>query len=667
MKRVAFLVICMGAFALLFAAMGVALAGDASANTSSFSISPSVSPASISGPQEVTVTITITHLGETVEDISITLMDPNRNQVSLPNSKLSPGDKVTYSGKWAVSEAELANGRFVYNLSWGNTTRAIPVPISRATASSTSGSSGGSSGGRLTASYTITPEVASRGQTVTLAYTLHNGSDTDIIDVVITNSNLSSRDRVTIPRIGAGETVTQNYQYSMGNRSITSRPRVTYRVEGASRNTTISNIGTKTIRFERGGVTANLRTSSRTEVEPGTNLTLTLNLNNSSAVSYKDIKVTSPQLGDIATGIELRANNGRHSVTHTFAVEKTDEYAFLVTGTGSDGRTLDISSNFIRITALDMSRQLQLAIQATTDTLEIYEEPGIIDFVVSVRNTGEATGNDLVLMHGKTTIADIGTLAPGEERVVAKRLLASMHGTFGFSVIGLNGQGVSQTVTQDEKEMVYVAFATPPPPTPAPTERPTEPPEEEEDIFVSGATGDDSGNGMTLLWVLAGVLMAALAAVLGMIVVSRRRQAREKAQSESAIDSMERGPRRDYTGNTTKHKPIQDSPRRDALDVFDDLDVGLEYAQEINPPKPRPAKPAKPMEGVGLTSGMSMSELAAKYGRPEQPEQDETVPSRTVDDAASAYLARMREPAERDERGDPPEYTRRRRARSADA
>jgi|GEM_PF-3517454 len=678
MKRIAFLVICLGVFALLVGVAGIALAAEENTSASSFSISPSASPKSISGPQEVSITITITHLGETMENISITLVDPNRTPLSLPSSTLSPGATVTYSGKWTVTQAELDSGKIVYNLSWGNTTRAVPVAISKASSSSSSSSS--SAVANLTASYVIMPENASKGQTVTLAYTLYNGNDVDVVDVAITNTNLGSKNRVSIPRIAAGETVTQNFQYTMGAKSVTSKPKVTYKAEGASKTTTIANIGTKTIKFEKTGVTANLRTSSKTEVLPGAELSLTLNLANTSSVTYKDVRVSSPQLGEIATGLELRANGGKQSVSKAFVVSQSDEYSFKVTGTGSDGKTLDISSNFIRVTALDMSRQLQFSIQATTESLEIYHEPAVVDFMFVIRNIGEATGNDLMLMHGPTAIANIGALAPGEERVLAKRLEVSMQGEFGFSVTGLNGQGVSQTVTQNKDQMVRLTYAQP---TPRPTDPPppTQPPDETEatDVPVSGGAREDSGGGgMTLRWVLAGVLMAALAAVLGMIVVNRRRQSREEAQSEAAIDSMQRGSRRDYTGNTSKHKPIQDV-QRSRRDGYDDAD-GIEYEakfyadrEELPKPRPKPvpAPPPSSEEGVSLTSGMSMSELAATYGRP-----DEETPTRTIDEATNAYLARMREPVEKDEAplrgvsggyGDQPEYTRRRRARSADA
>ncbi|MCL2544501.1 MAG: hypothetical protein FWE77_01135 [Clostridia bacterium] len=687
MKRIAFLAICLGVVLLLFGVAGTAAATDGG-ERNPFSISASASPRSIAEPRQVDITITVTNLGESAGSIPVRLYDPNRTQLSFP-AELGQGQSATYTGKWSVTEEELANGKINFRYTYRSPADGIDYSgVVSASISRTSGTS--SSSARLTASYTISPESASRGQTVTLTYTLRNNSGTDMVDVVITNPNLT-KERVNIARIPAGETVSRNYQYTMGTRSVTSKPRVSYKPEGGGNKDvrTISNIGSKTIRYERGGVTANLRSSSRADVEPGTKLDLTLTITNTSGTAFKDVKITSELLGDIATGIELSANNGKHTETKTITVEQSAEYVFQITGTGADGKALDITSNMIQVTALDMSKRLQLAIEASTDTLQIYEEPAEIDFVITVQNIGEATGTDLVLMHGKTTIADIGTLAPGEERVFAKRLLASMHGTFGFSVTGLNGQGVTQTVTQKDDEMIFVAYAEPTPmPTspPLPTAAPTT---EATDIPISGGTTDDSeGGGMTLLFVLAGVLLAALFAVLGMIVIGRRRQAQEEAKSDAAIDSIERASRRDYMGGTSKHKPVQASkPTRggakEGADAdAEDADYRVDLAEEFERGKP-PSKPA-PAAGVSLTSGLSMSELAAQYGRPGQEEapaarrrarSGEEAPARTtrtVEGAASAYLSRMREPVQSDEAGlgeyaERPEHPRRRRARSANA
>jgi len=542
----------------------------------------------------------------------------------------------------------------------------IAASISRASASS------GTT--RLNASYTITPESAAKGQTVTLAYTLHNAGTTDIVDVVITSPNLGARDRVNVARIAAGERITVNYQYTMGTRSATFRPRITYRADGGRSTQTINNVGNKTVTFQRGAVTANLSTRNRTTVEPGTQLDLTLNLTNSSSVTYTDVKITSELLGEIETGITLRANNGRHSATKTITVDESREYSFRVTGKGSDGKELDITSNLIRVTALDMSKQLQFAIEATTDTLEIYEEPALIDFIITVRNTGQATGTDLFLMHGRTQLHNIGTMNPGEERMFAKRLLVSMHGEFGFSVTGNNAQGMSQTITQNEEERVKVAYAeptpipvTPPPATKPPVQEATEPP------IVGATTGDsDGGDNMTILWVLAGVLLTALAAVMGVSAVSRRRQARDEAKGDSAIDTIQRTPVRDYT---SKHKPIQGTQRMRPV-TPESVDADMED-MEFEVGHERLKAGLAPERGMGsLAAGMSMSQLAATYGRPEEeeapkarkrPRADDAAPARTAEEATNAYLSRMREPAEGAESAEAGDYTRRRRARSAGA
>lgn len=673
MKRVTFLVICMGAVALLFGIAGAALASEGSASIfDPITHTEACSPRSIPGPQKVEVTISITNQAKV--EVPVVLLGPGYTQ--LNTYTLEAGATVTYTGQPEVTEAELKDGKIMYYLDYRRfmdidghiasegsydyaeetevTTVPFSVPISKSSSSSASAS--------LKASYSITPQSASRGQTVTLVYTLTNDGEADVVDVAITNTNLGKDSKVSIPRIGAGETVIENYQYTMGGKAVTSRPKVQYKPEGGGeKDAKTLNLDTEQIKFDRLGVTANLKSLNKTEVQPGTEIELSINLANTSNVTYKNVRVSNPELGDIASGIELKSGNGKVTETKKVTVAATKEYIFYITGASDDGKELNITSNIIRATALDMNKQLQFDIQASTETLEIYEEPAEIDFLISVRNTGATTGTELNLMHGKTKIAEIGTMAPGEERVFAKRLLISMHGEFGFSVAGLNGQGLEQTVTQKPEEKLYVAFAEPTP-TPAPTRAPTEIPVETE-VPIASPTEDKSENGMTLLWVLAGVLMVALLAVLGVIAVGRRQQAQEEAKSDSAIDSIQRGSRRDYT---SKHKPIQDAPRgrRDVQDDGEGEEYGVDYDKELA------ELSAKSFlaEGTGLAEGLSMSELAAKYGRPDQ--EEEPTPRKRKHAVGEPAAKTERKPHDdlsdggADEPGEP---TRRRRARAAGA
>ena len=142
MKRAAFPVICLGALLFLLAAMGTALGAEGGDVYDPISISASCAPKSISGPQEVTVTITVTNHADADFDVPIALTGPDRTALSLPNgiTTLAQKQMVTYTGKWSVSADDLAAGKIIYYLSYqrlgeaANYTRPIAIPITKVTA-----------------------------------------------------------------------------------------------------------------------------------------------------------------------------------------------------------------------------------------------------------------------------------------------------------------------------------------------------------------------------------------------------------------------------------------------------------------------------------------------------------------------------------------------------
>ncbi len=664
MKKTALLGVCIGALLLLFGIANPAL-GE---SYRPLGVSSSCSPKSITAPGEVTVTIIVTNQADGELTVPVTLLDPAGNQVSFSGgiTSLAAQQKATYTGKWSVSAAELADGKLKYKLSSSELAEngsLIPystvasVAIKKEAASTSSASV-------LTGSYSVSPSTASKGQTVTLTYTLSNTSGTDIIDVTITNTSLT-KEKIFISRLPAGDKVTKTFQYTMGSKSIKAKPKITYKMEGStggSKDVKTVNLGSKTIELEKGGVLVNLKAKGSTEVEPGSKVELTLTVTNGSNVTYKNIKISDTHLGEIATIPELKAKTGKHTETKTITVDVTADYTFSVKGTSDDGKELDLISNTMHLVAIDMSKRMQLEIGAVAQTTEASDYPAEIVFEVNVKNTGTSTGKDMVLKHGKTTIATIGTMAPGEEQTFVKRILVSMAGKFMFSVTGNNEQGASQTVDGNTVDVVYIEPTPEPPP---PTIQPTAPPIQNA-LTATDAPADDAkksgtAGGMQFLWIIAGALALALVAVLTVVIMGRRRQAAEAERGKNSIDSMQVSTRRNYAA-----APRQQQNSRPARRPEKDEDA---YEREYE----QMADDADYGDAPEAYTGESMHELAERYGRPGAEEQGRPRKQGRGQsgDRGEAYLARMRE-AEADDMAD--EYQdasgdgrRRRRARSADA
>lgn len=596
-------------------------------------------PKSISGPQKVTVTISVSNNADdaAIPAIPVTLYDPAGNQVSFSGGVTQVGyqQKATYTGDWSVTADELNAGQIKFKLSYSvydtdlqalvGASKVVSVGISKTKASA-----------KVTGAYTISPSTATKGQKVTLTYTVSNVGNTDVIEVQVTNVNLSKNDKVTFGRIKAGEQVTKTYEYEMGSKTVKSRPKVTYKADG-NKNVETVYMKEESIQFRKGDITVNLKAKPETEVKPGTKVDLICTITNTSNVGFEKLKITDPILGDIATNISLAAKGKKgdvHVETKTVEVSETGDYTFHVVSE-AEGEELDRPSNTVRLVAIDMSKQLQLSVSSEVQSMEINEKPAELVFVLTVKNTGEVPGKDLVLKHGNTTIAKIPALAPGEEQVLAKKLLVSMEGKFKFTISGANEQGTMQSFDSNELQVAFVE------PTPLPTVAPTaEPPPENEDatpIPAPTASAENTGTGgigMTLLYVMAGLLVLALAAVIAMVFIGRRRGANDSNAEELVLDSMQRGTRREYAA---QHRMAHTQSKRQPTD---ELDVdGLDYPGYEDAP-----------EELSLSGNASIRELAAVYGRPNEQagdemdwgDQEDVGKEIAGDDATSEYLARMR-------------------------
>ena len=566
----------------------------------------SCAPKAMTGPQTVTVTITVRNGGDATLTQPVKLYDPNGSQVAFTNGSnavtLKQQERVTYVGDWAVTADELAAGKIKYKLSYavydedGNakgTSRVISVPIQKTVPTA-----------KVTADYTVAPTMAAKGQKVTLTYTVSNVGNVDAENIVITNPNLTDK-KITIARLPAGEQAVETFEYTMGSKTIKFKPKVTYKAVGSTKVTSITNMAQKTIDLAKGDVTVNLKATGATTALPGAPITLTCTITNKSNVTYTDVLISDPQLGQIASGVELKAKTGTYTVEKVIAVEEVTDYAFTVTGQSASGQTLELTSNAIHVVAIDVNKILQLEVSAEAETLSIRENPAEMVFTITVKNIGNVPGKNLAVKASGTTIETIPELAAGEEIAITKLVAVSMAGKFMFTVSGVDEQGTTQSFDTNILQVIQLdPTPEPPPPTQAPTEAPegmqVEPtdtppptiPAANRDTTDGSGTG---GGGMTLLYIMAGLLVLLLVAVLAMVVLSRRRRAQEEAEAEAAVDTFERGARRGYATPQRRTRTSRGAPERtDEADASDEMEV-LDEIPVVTPARyarPEPAQAA---------------------------------------------------------------------------
>ena len=141
----------------------------------------------------------------------IALYDPNGDLVSTYNG-LQGEQSVTYTGTWHVTQDQIQEGKIKYyiqyNIDSGNgsdkVVRAVPVTIQTEAAAP-----------QLTATYTVTPTSARKGQKVSVENTLSNTGNIELRRLVVSNEGISDK-KLTAPSLSVGEKVTLTDSFTMG-------------------------------------------------------------------------------------------------------------------------------------------------------------------------------------------------------------------------------------------------------------------------------------------------------------------------------------------------------------------------------------------------------------------------------------------------------------------
>ena len=224
-------------------------------------------PQSVISEQDVSITIKVYNSSQTDMTEQIALYDPNGDLVSTYNG-LQGEQSVTYTGTWHVTQDQIQEGKIKYyiqyNIDSGNgsdkVVRAVPVTIQTEAAAP-----------QLTATYTVTPTSARKGQKVSVEYTLSNTGNIELRSIVVSNEGISDK-KLTAPSLSVGEKVTLQDSFTMGDSELTSQPTVTYQASGESKTYTISDLARKTITLAQDGLEAELTTDAGDNVYPGSKI-----------------------------------------------------------------------------------------------------------------------------------------------------------------------------------------------------------------------------------------------------------------------------------------------------------------------------------------------------------------------------------------------------------
>ncbi len=562
MKRKLFIAVLMAAALLL-------VAGLATAETDPIVCSMEVTPARLTGPGTVEVTISISNSGSEDMKDPVILYNPVSQVVSEFGTNgaviLKAGETKTWTGKWDVNQRTLENGSVVFFVKYtlykdSGESYSQSQPI-RGKIAYQAGDEAG-----IEIKRTISPSMAREDQVVTVKYDIINTGSVPITGIVVQES--ITKEPQKIDTIEAGKTAQVKFNVKMGKKDLVSKATITYVAGGTSSTETVDE---QKITYGEPAMITKLTSSSK-GVPINEKITLTLEIKNNGTVDYSDLRVTDPILGDVFTNQALKAG-GELKLEKEITLTATTDYQFTITAIDNTGTEVSLTTDAVTVTAVDPNKALHLEVVATADRTEVFEKPGRVRFSIKVTNDSEIEAKKVGIYHSNTKIYTFESIPAGESRSLTRDAALSQAGKYQFTASVVDD--LSNTLNFKSNEM-QIAFSvpTPAPATPEPVGAPTPEP-----VFVpvtmppitDPSIGAFPKMVHTILWpilIVSGVLLIGSAILLA---IATKRRAEQKKASEAAYDHLERAKRRDYV-TPAEPDEVAETPKASARAHGDEED-----------------------------------------------------------------------------------------------
>lgn len=559
-----------------------------------------VSPSTLSEPGEVTVTISISNSGDTDMQEPLTLYSPTSDKVTDFGDNgtvtLKAGEVKTWTGTWNVNQQTLKNGQIVFFAKYvlvsstgERETKSQQIrgklEVSEATTD-------------VEIRRTISPGTAREGQEVTVKYDIVNTGTTTLKNLVLEeNKDISAKSTKIDGELKAGDAAQLKYTVKMGKKNLTSSATLTY-TAGSSSDKLTEKVGEQQILYGEAFMTAKLTASSKGVPINGT-VTLTLELKNEGSVDYTKILVSDPTLGDVFTNQELKSG-GTLTLEKEITLTKTTDYQFTITAIDNTGTEVSLSTDSLTLTAVDPNNVLHLNVVASADRTEVYTQPGIVRFTITVENDSNVDAKDVDIYHGKVKIYTFASIPAGQSRKLTRDAALSMAGKYQFTAVTVDALSNSDTFSSNE---IQIAFSVPTP-APATATPPLVPTPEPTYAAITVPPISDPSVGTVAKYVrmvfyplmIVGLILLAGASVL--LVLATKKRIEQRKASEAALDHLDRAKRRDYVspGDEPETDTEPDAPAAPVREREPVTRTGGKSASTGNTGTKESATPAKDAE-----------------------------------------------------------------------
>lgn len=530
-----FLALVLG-IALVLLCVSAALADDP------MKVSMELSNNKFSKPETITVSITVTNVGDGDMPSPVTLYYPSGKKVEeFGSPTLAVGASKRWSGSWTVTQEELEAGKVTFKIKYSvytdETDDAGEPKLQAKTKNFSKKILYSGADPEITVSRTITPATAQKGQEVSVTYDIANVGTVDVTGVTIKENSSISTKSGTIDSIAAGETASYTFTTAMGTRDLTSAATVSYKAGGRTFNTKVESA---TVKYGKVNLSASL-SADRKGGAPGDTVKLTLKLSNSGTVDFTNVTVTDPALGTLFSGETVKAGETA-TLEKDLTITESQTLQFTVKAEDPTGIGVETATGRVEIIATDPTQQIVLNIEAEADRGLVYKLPGTVRFSFTVRNDSTVEVKNITVRAVETTLKSIESIPAGESISFIRDTDVSMAGTYQFTASCRDQLGQVLTFTSNPVQIGYAEPTPVPteaplvtPPAPAMEEMPTDQPEPEW-LEQAGSIADIAK------WVFAG--LGGL--LLLLLLIGAVRRGKSRSESKKAMDHLEGATYRDY-------------------------------------------------------------------------------------------------------------------------
>ena len=548
----------------------------------------------LSGPETITVSITVTNIGDGDLPAPVTLYYPDGSKIEdFGSPTLSVGKSKRWTGDWDVTQEELNAGKVTFSVRYSAYDGAIgddgePSLKAHKLNFSKDVTNLGTDP-QITVKRTITPTTAQKGQEVSVTYEVTNSGDVEVTSVNIKENAAVSAKSGTITSIAVGATETYTFTTTMGTKDITSAATISFKAGGKGYT---KKVESATIKHGEVKLSATLKADKKGGA-PGDTVKLTLTLKNSGTLDFTNVTVKDPALGVVFEGQEVKA--GKELVLEKdLTVTETQELQFTVTADESTGKGVETATGRVKITAMDPTQVIALRVEATADRDVIYKRPGTVRFSVTVHNDSAVEVKNISVKSGDVTLYSFDSIAAGQNASFIRDVDANLSnemtsGTFRFTA---SCKDQLEQVLKFESNDVVINYVEQ---TPAPTAPPqvTPPKPEKEPLPTDQPEPEWLGQAETLADGAKWIFAAIAGILLVLLLIGAVRRGKSRSESRKAMDHLDGANYRDYStapkrgkrseisnGGTDEEKPAAEAEKPEAKEEVENTVQSSELMAE---------------------------------------------------------------------------------------